>query len=112
VGRAKLNGRVVLHSVLCAVVSGCGAQSPTTPDRSAPPPTMSFPAGSDDGFAGSVAALTGVAEASAPAVVQGTARTSYTLVLLKGTMSLTLSDGTTNWGTYHGTATQQRHRRA
>jgi hypothetical protein len=33
------------------------------------------------------------------------ARTSYTVNLLEGTMSLSLSDGSTIWGTYHGTAT-------
>ncbi len=32
-------------------------------------------------------------------------RTSFTLDLLEGTMSLTLSDGATIWGTYRGTAT-------
>jgi hypothetical protein len=45
------------------------------------------------------------AEASAPALALGIPRTSYTVNLLQGTMSLTLSDGSRIWGTYHGTAT-------
>src|SRR5262249_1109329 len=89
-----LNGRVVLRSVLCAVVSGCGAQSPAAPDRAAPSAITSSVA--------TPASLTG---ATAPAVVQRTARASYTLDLLEGVMSLTLSEGTAIWGTYPGTAT-------
>jgi hypothetical protein len=41
-------------------------------------------------------------------VLQGGAGTSFTLDLLEGTISLTLSDGTTIWGTYRGTATVPR----
>jgi len=56
-------------------------------------------------IAGSVAPLASLAEAGAPATAQGIARTSYTVNLLEGTMSLSLSDGSTIWGTYRGTAT-------
>jgi hypothetical protein len=75
-------------------VSGCRAASPAAPDRAAPP-----------AVAASVAALPSLVEASATAVPQGRARTSYSVDLLEGTISLTLSDGTTIWGTYRGTAT-------
>lgn len=74
--------------------SGCGAQPPAAPDRPAPAAT-----------AGPVEALPFLAEAGAPAVPQRRARTSYTVDLLEGTISLNLSDGTTIWGTYRGTAT-------
>jgi hypothetical protein len=43
-------------------------------------------------------------EAGAPAAVQAAARTSYTVNLLEGTISLNLSDGSTIAGTYHGSA--------
>jgi hypothetical protein len=75
-------------------MSGCAAQSPAAPDRAAPP-----------AIAGSVEALASLAEAGAPTVQQGRVRTSYSVDLLEGTMSLTLADGTTMWGMYRGTAT-------
>jgi len=75
-------------------VSGCGAQSPAAPDGAAPA-----------AIAGAVESLPSLAEAGAPAVPLRSARTSYTVALLKGTISLTLSDGTTIWGTYRGSAT-------
>jgi len=56
-------------------------------------------------IAGSVEPVSSLAEAGAPAVPQRRARTSYTVDLLEGTISLNLSDGTTIWGTYRGTAT-------
>ena len=77
------------------MISGCGAQSPAAPDRTAPPV-----------LAGSATTQpSSLSEPSASPIRQGQVRTSYSVDLLEGSLSLSLSDGSTIRGSYHGTAT-------
>jgi hypothetical protein len=94
--RHHITGRVlVIHVVLCALIAGCSAQAPTAPGHVG---TAAINSPSD-------ALVSSPAETSASAPVQlRAARTSNTFQLLDGKFTLTLADGSTIWGTYHGTA--------
>lgn len=77
------------------MISGCGAQSPVAPDRPAGPVAH--------GAAATQASS--LSESSASTLSIDNIRTSYTVDLLKGRLSLSLSDGSTICGSYHGRAT-------
>ena len=94
-GHPHIAGLVLAnHVVVCALVAGCGAQSPAAPARVG---SVAINSPSDD-------LVSSLAEGSDSKTVQARARTSHTLEVLEGTVTLTLADGSAIWGTYRGTA--------
>jgi hypothetical protein len=94
VAAPQLIGRVVIPVVFWALVAGCSAQAPTAPghvDQAA--------------IIGPTNAAVSIPETAVSAPVRAKARTVRTIDLLEGTVTLSLADGSTIRGSYHGTFT-------
>ena len=87
-------GASSITALLCTLVAGCNAQTPTAPER----------VGSAAIIGSTEMPPSSPAATSASASVHAKARTSYHLNLLEGTVTLTFADGSALWGTYRGAA--------